>query len=44
MAADDTGRRRLVEIRAFGMDVVTHGPVANDVNGYFLVRSLVGLA
>ena len=31
-------------VRAFGMDVVTHGPVANDENGYFLVRSFASLA
>jgi hypothetical protein len=27
-----------------GMDVVAHGPVANDENGYFLVRSFASLA
>jgi hypothetical protein len=31
-------------VRAFGMDVVTHGPVPNDANGYFLVRSFASLA
>ena len=31
-------------VRAYGMDVVTHGPVANDENGYFLVRSFASLA
>ena len=31
-------------VRAFGMDVVTHGPVPNDENGYFLVRSFASLA
>jgi hypothetical protein len=31
-------------VRAFGMDVVAHGPVGNDDNGYFLVRSFASLA
>lgn len=31
-------------VRACGMDVVTHGPVGNDENGYFLVRSFASLA
>ena len=31
-------------VRAYGMDVVTHGPVANDADGYFLVRSFASLA
>ena len=31
-------------VRAYGMDVVTHGPVPNDPNGYFLVRSFASLA
>ena len=31
-------------VRAYGMDVVTHGPVPNDDNGYFLVRSFASLA
>ena len=30
-------------VRAYGMDVVTHGPVPNDDNGYFLVRSFASL-
>ena len=36
--------RALPLVRAFGMDVVAHGPVANDENGYFLVRSFASLA
>jgi hypothetical protein len=31
-------------VRAYGMDVVTHGTVPNDDNGYFLVRSFASLA
>ena len=31
-------------VRTYGMDVVTHGPVPNDDNGYFLVRSFASLA
>ena len=31
-------------VRAYGMDVVTHGPVPHDDNGYFLVRSFASLA
>ena len=31
-------------VRAYGMDVVTHGPVLHDDNGYFLVRSFANLA
>jgi hypothetical protein len=31
-------------VRAYGMDVVTHGPVPHDPNGYFLVRSFASLA
>ena len=31
-------------VRAHGMDVVTHGPVPHDDNGYFLVRSFASLA
>jgi hypothetical protein len=31
-------------VRAHGMDVVTHGPVPGDDNGYFLVRSFASLA
>ncbi|MFL6697168.1 MAG: NIPSNAP family protein [Vitreoscilla sp.] len=31
-------------VRAYGMDVVAHGPVPNDANGYFLVRSFASLA
>jgi len=36
--------RALPMVRAFGIDVVTHGPGANDENGYFLVRSFASLA
>jgi hypothetical protein len=36
--------RALPLVRAYGMDVVTHGPVPNDVDGYFLVRSFASLA
>jgi hypothetical protein len=36
--------RALPMVRAHGMDVVAHGPVANDDNGYFLVRSFANLA
>ena len=36
--------RALPMVRAYGMDVVAHGPVPNDVNGYFLVRSFASLA
>ncbi len=31
-------------VRAYGMDVVTHGPVPHDDNGYYLVRSFANLA
>ena len=31
-------------VRAFGMDVVAHGPVPHDDNGYFLARSFANLA
>src|SRR4051812_22743970 len=31
-------------VRTYGMDVVAHGPVPNDPNGYFLVRSFADLA
>jgi hypothetical protein len=31
-------------VRAYGMDVVSHGPVPNDENGYYLVRSFASLA
>jgi len=31
-------------VRAYGMDVVTHGPSPNDPNVYFLVRSFASLA
>ena len=31
-------------VRVYGMDVVTHGPVPNDPDGYFLVRSFASLA
>jgi hypothetical protein len=37
-------QRALPMVRAFGMDVVTHGTVPNDDNGYFLVRSFASLA
>ena len=36
-------RQALPMVRAYGMDVVAHGPVANDDNGYFLVRSFATL-
>ena len=36
--------RALPMVRAYGMDVVTHGVVPNDDNGYFLVRSFASLA
>ncbi len=36
--------RALPMVRAYGMDVVAHGPVPNDANGYFLVRSFANLA
>jgi hypothetical protein len=36
--------RALPMVRAYGMDVVAHGPVPNDENGYFLVRSFADLA
>ena len=36
--------RALPMVRAYGMDVVAHGPVPNDPNGYFLVRSFASLA
>ena len=36
--------RALPMVRAYGMDVVTHGAVPNDDNGYFLVRSFADLA
>ncbi len=36
--------RALPMVRAYGMDVVSHGPVPNDENGYFLVRSFASLA
>ncbi len=41
-AAVTTGA--LPMVRAYGMDVVTHGPVPNDPDGYFLVRSFANLA
>ncbi len=37
-------QRALPMVRAYGMDVVAHGPVPNDENGYFLVRSFASLA
>ena len=36
--------RALPMVRAYGMDVVAHGPIPNDPNGYFLVRSFANLA
>ena len=36
--------RALPMVRAYGMDVVAHGPTPNDDNGYFLVRSFASLA
>ena len=35
--------RALPMVRAYGMDVVSHGPVPNDDNGYYLVRSFASL-
>ena len=31
-------------VRAYGMDVVSHGPVPHDENGYYLARSFASLA
>jgi hypothetical protein len=36
--------RALPMVRAYGMDVVTHGPVPDGDDGYFLVRSFASLA
>ena len=36
--------RALPMVRAWGMDVVSHGPVPNDADGYYLVRSFASLA
>lgn len=36
--------RALPMVRAYGMDVVAHGPVAGDEDGYFLARSFSDLA
>lgn len=36
-------RQALPMVRAWGMDVVAHGPVPNDNDGYFLVRSFASL-
>ena len=36
--------RALPMVRAYGMDVVTHGTAPNDDSGYFLVRSFASLA
>ena len=36
--------RALPMVRGYGMDVVAHGPLLNDENGYFLVRSFADLA
>ena len=37
-------RQALPMVRAYGMDVVAHGPTPHDDNGYFLVRSFASLA
>ena len=36
--------RALPMVRAYGMEVIAHGPVANDEDGYFLVRAFADLA
>lgn len=36
-------QQALPMVRAYGMDVVAHGPVPHDPNGYFLVRSFSSL-
>ena len=36
--------RALPMVRAYGMDVVSHGTVPNDDDGYYLVRSFPSLA
>ena len=36
--------RALPMVRAYGMDVIAHGPVANDEDGYFLARAFADLA
>jgi len=36
--------RALPMVRAYGMDVVAHGPAPHDPDGYFLVRSFANLA
>jgi hypothetical protein len=41
---DAVTTRALPMVRAYGMDVVTHGPVPNDADAYFLVRSFASLA
>jgi len=41
---DAVTNRALPMVRAFGMDVVAHGPVLNDADGYFLARSFASLA
>ena len=35
--------RALPMVRAYGMDVVSHGPVPHDDNAYYLVRSFASL-
>jgi hypothetical protein len=37
-------RQALPMVRAYGMDVVAHGPSPIDADGYFLVRSFASLA
>ena len=41
---DAVVHRAMPMVRAYGMDVVAHGPVANDEDGYFLVRAFADLA
>ena len=37
-------RQALPMVRAYGMDVVAHGPSPLDADGYFLARSFASLA
>ncbi len=37
-------RQALPMVRAYGMDVVAHGPSPIDADGYFLARSFASLA
>ena len=41
---DAVVHRAMPMVRAYGMDVVAHGPVANDEDGYFLARAFTDLA